>query len=86
LWQPLPARRARSRDISFARVPARRGAALLWERFDHAVRELNHAIAGTNVRLVGRRFGELAAAAAALADAVEDEDRQRLGELRREAI
>jgi hypothetical protein len=64
----------------------RRGPAPLWERFDEAVRELNHAIAGTNVRLVGRRFGELAAAAAALADAVEDEDRQMLGELRREAV
>jgi hypothetical protein len=46
----------------------------------------NHAITGTNVRLVGRRFGELAFAAAALAEAVEVEDQRTLLELRREAV
>jgi hypothetical protein len=86
LWRPLPGAQGAQPPYELRPGTGRRGPAPLWERFDEAVRELNHSIAGTNVRLVGRRFGELAAAAAALADAVEDEDRQMLGRLRREAV
>ena len=65
----------------------RRGPAELWERFDAAVGNLNHAITGTNVTVVARAFAELASAAGALADAVEAEDRElAAGQLRSQAV
>jgi hypothetical protein len=64
----------------------RRGPAELWQRFDAAVQNLNHAIAGTNVGGVASAFGELASAAGGLADAVEAEDHAAAAELRRQAV
>ena len=86
LWRPLPGAQGAQPPYELRPGTGRRGPADLWERFDEAVRELNHAITGTNVGHVGRKFGQLASAAAALADAVEDEDQQALGDLRREAV
>jgi hypothetical protein len=86
LWRPIPGAQGAQPPNELRPGTARRGPGRLWERFDAAVRELNHAITGTNVRLVGRRFGELASAAAALADAVEAEDQRTLLELRGEAV
>lgn len=86
LWRPLPGAQSAQPPYELRPGTGRRGPGDLWERFDEAVRELNHAITGTNVSHVARRFGELASAAAAVADAVEAEDRQALGELRREAV
>jgi hypothetical protein len=86
LWRPLPGAQSAQPPYELRPGTGRRGPADLWERFDDAVHELNHAITGTNVSHVGRRFGELASAAAALADAVEAEDRDALGEPRRQAV
>jgi hypothetical protein len=86
LWRPLPGAQGAQPPYELRPGTGRRGPADLWDRFDEAVRELNHAITGTNVSQVGRRFGELASAAAALAEAVEAEDQRALGELRREAV
>ncbi len=86
LWRPLPGAQGAQPPYELRQDTGRRGPAQLWEHFDGAVQELNHAITGTNVSQVGRRFGELASAAAALAEAVEAEDQQALSELRREAV
>ena len=86
LWRPIPGAQGAQPPYELRPGSGRRGPAHLWERFDSAVRELNHAIAGTNVRLVARRFGELAAAAAPLAEAVEAEDAQTIDELVDEAL
>lgn len=53
----------------------RRGPAVLWERFDEAVAELDRVSEGRSMRAVGRAYGELAELAAELAKAVEREDR-----------
>jgi hypothetical protein len=86
LWRPIPGAQGAQPPNELRPGTGRRGPGPLWERFDAAVRELNHAITGTNVRLVGRRFGELAAVAALLAEAVEAEDQRILLELRGEAV
>lgn len=86
LWRPIPGAQGAQPPYELRPGTGRRGPTQLWERFDEAVRELNHAITGTNTRLVGRRFGELASTAAALADAVEAEDQRTLLELRGEAV
>ena len=46
----------------------------LWTRFDTAVRTLNRAITGSNAADVADAFGEIAEAAADLADAVAREE------------
>jgi hypothetical protein len=46
----------------------------LWARFDASVANLNRAITQSNAAAVADAFGELAAAAGALADAVADQD------------
>ena len=86
LWRPIPGAQGAQPPNELRPGTGRRGPTQLWERFDAAVRELNHAITGTNARLVGRRFGELASTAAALAEAVEAEDQRTLLELRGEAV
>jgi hypothetical protein len=53
----------------------RRGPDVLWRRFDAAVTELNRAATGSDLLDVARAYDELAAVAAALAEAVGDEDR-----------
>jgi hypothetical protein len=52
----------------------RRGPQQLWAQFDAAVGRLNHAIAGTSAADVADAFGEISAVAAALAEAVTNED------------
>ena len=64
----------------------RRGPEEMWERFDDAVQNLNHAITGTNVAGVARAFAALASAAGAVADAVEAEDQALLAEQQRQAV
>ena len=86
LWRPIPGAQTAQPPYELRPGTGRRGPAALWERFDAAVQNLNHAITGTNARLVGRRFGELASTVAALADAVEAEDQRMLLELRGEAV
>ena len=86
LWRPIPGAQTAQPPYELRAGTGRRGPADLWERFDTAVQNLNHAITGTNVVGVARAFGELSLAAAALADAVEAEDRQAPGELHREAV
>ena len=75
LWRPIPGAQGSQPPYELRRGTGRRGPAELWQRFDTAVEELNHAITGTNVTVVARAFAELASAAGALADAVEAEDR-----------
>jgi hypothetical protein len=80
LWRPIPGAQGSQPPYELRPGTGRRGPAELWQRFDAAVQDLNHAITGTNVSVVARRFGELAAAAGALADTVEAEDRGAAGE------
>ena len=87
LWRPIPGAQGAQPPYELRAGTGRRGPAELWDRFDAAVQNLNHAIAGTNVVGVASAFGELASAAGALADAVEAEDQEALSEqLRREAV
>lgn len=87
LWRPIPGAQGSQPPYELRPGTGRRGPTELWERFDAAVENLNHSITGTNVVVVGRAFGELAAAAGAIADAVEAEDRDASTErLRREAV
>jgi hypothetical protein len=87
LWRPIPGAQGAQPPYELRPGTGRRGPAELWERFDAAVQNLNHAITGTNVIGVARAFGELASAAAALADAVEAEDRETAAEqLRQRAV
>jgi hypothetical protein len=87
LWRPIPGAQTAQPPYELRPGTGRRGPAELWDRFDAAVQDLNHAIIGTNVVGVARAFGGLASAAAALADAVEGEDQAVAAEeLRREAV
>ena len=86
LWRPIPGAQGAQPPYELRPGTGRRGPAHLWKRFDAAVQTLNHAITGTNVIGVASAFGELASAAASLADAVEAEDREAAaGHLRRQA-
>lgn len=87
LWRPIPGAQGAQPPYELRPGTGRRGPTELWGRFDAAVLNLNHAIAGTNVLGVARAFDELAAAADALADAVETEDQENAAEqLRRQAV
>ena len=86
LWRPIPGAQGAQPPYELRPGTGRRGPEELWDRFDAAVLSLNHAITGTNVIGVARAFGELASAAAALADAVDAEDRvAEAGQLRQQA-
>jgi hypothetical protein len=87
LWRPIPGAQGAQPPYELRPGTGRRGPAELWQRFDAAVQDLNHAIAGTNVKGVAGAFGELASVAGALADSVEVEDRAAAAEeLRRQAV
>ena len=87
LWRPIPGAQTAQPAYELRPGTGRRGPAELWDRFDAAVQHLNSAITGTNVVGVARAFGELASAAAALADAVEAEDRESAAQqLRQQAV
>jgi hypothetical protein len=85
LWRPIPGAQGAQPPYELRPGSGRRGPAELWERFDGAVRDLNHAITGTNVAGVARAFAALAATAGALADAVEAEDDIAAAEQSRQA-
>lgn len=74
LWRPVPGAEHAEPPYELRPGTGRRGPQRLWEQFDAAVRRLNHAIAGTSAADVADAFGEISAAAAALADAVAEED------------
>jgi hypothetical protein len=74
LWRPVPGAENAAPPYELRPGTGRRGPAELWERFDGAVAELNHAITGSNAAAVADAFGEFAEAAGALADAVAAED------------
>ena len=70
LWRPVPGAENAAPPYELRPGTGRRGPAPLWERFDGAVRTLNHAITGSSSAAVADAFGEFAEAAAALADAL----------------
>jgi hypothetical protein len=74
LWRPVPGAENAEPPYELRPGTGRRGPEGLWERFDAAVKTLNTAITGSNAADVADAFGEMAAAAAGLADAVAAED------------
>jgi hypothetical protein len=74
LWRPVPGAENAEPPYELRPGTGRRGPAELWERFDEAVRTLNRAITGSNAADVADAFGEMAAAAASLADAVTEQE------------
>jgi hypothetical protein len=74
MWRPVPGAENAQPPYELRPGTGRRGPETLWSRFDAAVAELNRAITGSNAAAVADSFGEIAQAATALADAVEDED------------
>ena len=74
LWRPVPGAEGAHPPYELRPGTGRRGPQSLWERFDVAVAELNRAITGSDAARVADAFGDVAAAANALADAVEAED------------
>jgi hypothetical protein len=70
LWRPVPGAENAAPPYELRPGTGRRGPAQLWERFDATVAALNRAITGSNAAEVADAFGDLAAAAGALADAV----------------
>ena len=75
LWRPIPGTENAQPPYELCPGTGRRGPPDLWERFDEAVAGLNRVIAGSDAAAVAAAFGEMAAAAGALADAVTREDR-----------
>ena len=75
LWRPIPGTENAQPPYELCPGTGRRGPPDLWERFDQAVASLNRQIAGTDAAAVAAAFGEMAAAAGALADAVSQQDR-----------
>jgi hypothetical protein len=74
MWRPIPGAEQAEPPYELRPGTGRRGPPELWARFDGAVVGLNAAIAGPDAAAVAEAFGEMAQAAHALADAVEQED------------
>ena len=74
MWRPVPGAENSAPPYELRPGTGRRGPAALWARFDEAVATLNGAITGSNSARVADGFGEMAAAAGALADAIAAED------------
>jgi hypothetical protein len=70
-----PARGGASPPYELRPGTGRRGPEKLWARFDEAVAELDRVSEGRSLRAVAHAYTELAEIAAALAAAVEREDR-----------
>ncbi|MHB1571203.1 MAG: hypothetical protein ACYCXW_06400 [Solirubrobacteraceae bacterium] len=83
LWRPVPGAEGAEPPYELRPGTGRRGPAPLWERFDAAVAALNRAITGSDAAVVADAFGELAEAAAALADALERGDATTVSAVRR---
>ena len=74
LWRPVPGAENAEPPYELRPGTGRRGPADLWTLFDAAVKTLNRAITGSNAAAVADAFGEMAAAAGGLAEAVAAED------------
>lgn len=74
LWRPVPGAETAEPPYELRPRTGRRGPDELWTRFDAAVTALNKAIAGSSASELATAFGEMAAAARDLADAIERED------------
>jgi hypothetical protein len=74
LWRPVPGAERAEPPYELRPGTGRRGPEELWSRFDAAVQTLNRAITGSDAAMVADAFGEMAQAAAALADIVASED------------
>jgi hypothetical protein len=74
LWRPVPGAEGAEPPYELQPGTGRRGPEELWVRFDDAVATLNRAITGSSAAAVADAFGEMAEAAADLADAVARED------------
>jgi hypothetical protein len=74
MWRPIPGAERAEPPYELRPGTGRRGPAPLWARFDAAVAALNVAISGSDAAAVADAFGEMSAAAGALADAVAQED------------
>jgi hypothetical protein len=74
LWRPVPGAENAEPPYELRPGTGRRGPEELWARFDAAVAALNRSITGSSAADVADAFGEVATAAAALADAVARED------------
>jgi hypothetical protein len=74
MWRPIPGAERAEPPYELRPGTGRRGPDALWRRFDAAVAALNTAITGSSAAAVADAFGELSQAAAALAEAVAQED------------
>jgi hypothetical protein len=74
LWRPVPGAENAEPPYELRPGTGRRGPAGLWARFDAGVKTLNRAITGSDAAAVADAFGEMAAAAGGLAEAVAAED------------
>ena len=70
LWRPVPGAETAEPPYELRPGTGRRGPQELWARFDAAVAQLNRAITGSDAADVADAFGEIASAAAALADTI----------------
>ena len=70
LWRPVPGAETAEPPYELRPGTGRRGPGHMWQRFDAAVAELNRAITVSSAADVADAFGEIAAAAFALADEV----------------
>jgi hypothetical protein len=73
LWRPVPGAERAEPPYELRPGTGRPGPAELWARFDAAVTQLNQAITGSDAAEVADAFGEMAAAAGALADAIDQQ-------------
>ena len=73
-WRPVPGAESAAPPYELRPGTGRRGPEELWIRFDAAVTELNHAIAGSSAAAVAACFGEMSEAASELAEAIEFQD------------
>ncbi|MGC9220127.1 MAG: hypothetical protein ACP5H2_02085 [Solirubrobacteraceae bacterium] len=73
-WRPIPGAEQAEPPYELRPASGRRGPDDIWERFDHAVGELNRAISRSSAERVADAFGALATVAAELSAAVAQED------------
>ncbi len=76
-WQPVSGAERVQPPYELRSGTGRRGPAELWASFDAGIAKLSRAIAGSDAAEVADSFGDIAAAAGALADAVVAEDETR---------
>ncbi|MBV9805104.1 MAG: hypothetical protein JO130_18025 [Solirubrobacterales bacterium] len=74
MWRPIPGAESAEPPYELRPGTGRRGPTGLWTRFDASVAALNRAITGSDAAQVADAFGELSEAAAALAEAIAQED------------